>query len=227
MRPIHEVFTVGPFQENTYLLGDADAGEAVVIDPGGRIDDILRVAELRGVRVTAIANTHSHIDHVTGVAELRARTGAPFYLHADGVALLAALPQQAAMFGLPPQAPPAVDRFLVPGEALRVGGIDLLILDTPGHAPGHVTLLAGPLDLDGLVAPRAWVGDVIFAGSIGRTDLPGGDYDTLLRAIEREVLALPPETVLYSGHGPATTVGRERQFNPFVLDWLRAGRGPR
>ncbi len=223
MRPIHEVFTVGPFQENTYLLGDADAGEAVVIDPGGRVDDILRVAELRGVRVMAIVNTHSHIDHVTGVAELRRLSGAPFCLHPDAVAMLAALPQQAAMFGLPPEDPPTVDRHLAPGEVLRVGGIGLTVLDTPGHAPGHVTLYTGPIDLDGTAAPRAWVGDVIFEGSIGRTDLPGGDYDTLMASIEREILSLAPETVLYSGHGPATTVGYERRFNPFVQDWQRGG----
>jgi glyoxylase-like metal-dependent hydrolase (beta-lactamase superfamily II) len=223
MRPILETFTVGPFQENTYLLGDADAGTAIVIDPGGRVGDILRVAEQRGVAIQAIVNTHSHIDHVMGVPELKERSGAPFWLHAEAMPMLAAVGRQAAMYGLPPMEAPDVDAFLTAGQVISVGEISLTVRFTPGHAPGHVTLVSEALEIDGEAAPRAWVGDVIFLDSIGRTDLPGGDYATLMNSIEREVLSLPGDTVLYSGHGPATTVAHERQFNPFVGEWL-AGR---
>jgi glyoxylase-like metal-dependent hydrolase (beta-lactamase superfamily II) len=221
LRPVFEVFTVPPFGENTYLVGDAEAGEAIVVDPGGRVDDILRVAERRGVRIGRIVNTHAHVDHVTGVAELKARTGAPFWLHPEARPMLAALPAQAALFGLPPVEVPEVDADLAAGQRLEVGGLVLEVRDTPGHAPGHVTLVGPLVELDGEgPAPFALCGDVIFQGSIGRTDLPGGDYATLMRSIEGQILTLPDETVLYSGHGPATTVGLERRFNPFVREWL-------
>jgi glyoxylase-like metal-dependent hydrolase (beta-lactamase superfamily II) len=221
MRPVFEVFTIDGFEENTFLVGDADAGMAVVVDPGGRTDDIVRVAALRGVRVTRIVNTHTHYDHVTGVEALRAATGAAFWIHPDAQAMLEALPQQATWFGLPHVEPPKVDGFVHAGEHIAVGDLALEVRATPGHAPGHIVLVGPDIDLDGSRAPFALVGDVIFHGSIGRTDLPGGDYDTLMQSIERELLSLPGETVLYSGHGPATTVARERQFNPFVRDWLR------
>lgn len=210
-----------PFGENTYLFGDADAGVAVVIDPGGRADEIVRVAEQRGVAVQAIVNTHAHIDHISGVADLQARTGAPFWLHPDAVPMLATAPLQAAMFGLPPFAAPPADHLLAPGQAIPVGGLSLTVRHTPGHAPGHVTLVGPVLTLDDRSAPVAFCGDVIFLGSIGRTDLPGGDHATLMTAIVDQILTLPDDTVLYPGHGPATTVGRERRSNPFVLDWLR------
>lgn len=221
MRPILETFTVPPFGENTYLLGDADAGAAIVVDPGGRVDDILRVAAQRGVTIRAIVNTHAHIDHVSGVEELKQRTGAPFWLHRDAEPMLATGPAQAEMFGLPPFEVPAIDAYLTEGQTIDVGGIALAVRHTPGHAPGHVTLVGPEVELDGRKSPFALCGDAIFLGSIGRTDLPGGDYDVLMGAIEREILTLPDETVLYSGHGPATTVGRERRTNPFVVDWLR------
>lgn len=221
LRPVFEVFTVPPFGENTYLLGDAEAGEAIVVDPGGRVEDILRVAERRGVRVVRIVNTHAHIDHVAGVASLQARTGAPFWLHADAVPMLDALPAQATLYGLPPTTVPSVDHLLAPGQAIPVGALSLEVRYTPGHAPGHVTLVGPPVALDGEApVPFALCGDVIFMGSIGRTDLPGGDFDTLMASIEREVLTLPDETLLFSGHGPATTVGQERRSNPFVRQWL-------
>ena len=221
VRAVLEVFTVPPFDENTYLVGDADAGLAAVVDPGGRAADIVREAERRGTRIHLILATHGHIDHVSGVDELRALTGAPFWAHADGAPLLAALPRQAAMFGLPAPDPPRVDGHLSAGQALHVGALTLEVRHTPGHAPGHVTLVGPEIEWDGTRQRFALVGDVIFYGSIGRTDLPGGDYDTLLGSITREILSLPEDTVLHSGHGPATTVGRERRFNPFVREWLR------
>lgn len=222
MRPILETFVVGPFQENTYLLGDVAAGVAIAVDPGGRVEDLLRVAEHRGVAIQAIVNTHSHIDHVAGVAELKAHTGAPFLLHAEAAPMLSSLPEQAVRFGLPPLEAPEVDGWLVAGQVLEVGGLRLTVRFTPGHAPGHVTLVSQPLDLHGRTAVRALVGDVIFLGSIGRVDLPGGDYGTLMNSITAEILTLPEDAVLYSGHGPDTTVAHERAFNPFVRDWLAA-----
>lgn len=222
---ILETFTAPPFAENTYLLADTTAGEAVVIDPGGRVPDILRVAELRGVRIGLMVATHAHIDHVAGVEELRAHSGAPFWLHDDAVPSLAGLPGQAVTYNIPPFAIPRVDGPLVPGQVITVGSLHLRVRFTPGHAPGHVTLvLDGPavaLDEGDQERPFAFCGDVIFQNSIGRTDLADGDYERLMQSIEREILTLPPETVLYSGHGPATTVGTERRFNPFVREWIR------
>jgi hydroxyacylglutathione hydrolase len=221
MRPVFEVFTVDGFDENAYLVGDADASEAIVVDPGGRADDIARVAGRRGVRVTRIVCTHSHYDHVTGVDDLRALTGATVWMHQDAHPLLRALDQQAAWFGLPDVVVPAVDGYVASGETIAVGGLTLEVRHTPGHAPGHVVLLGPAIEIDGPAVPFALVGDVVFYGSIGRTDLPGGDYYTLLSSIERDILNLPDDTVLYSGHGPATTVGRERRFNPFIREWLQ------
>lgn len=231
MRLILETFTVPPFAENTYLLGDADAGEAIVVDPGGRAAEIVRVAERHGLRIDRIVNTHSHIDHVSGVDDLRGLTGARFFLHPDAEPMMAQLSAQAAMFGLPPLSAPRVDAHLSPGDELRVGGIRLAVRHTPGHAPGHVTLVSQPISRaegsewagDDEAKRLALCGDVVFLGSIGRVDLPGGDYETLMRSIEREILSLPDSTVLFPGHGPATQVGRERASNPFILQWL-AGR---
>lgn len=215
-----ETFVCPPFAENTYLVADPASGDAVVIDPGGRVDDILRTAALRGVRIGQIWGTHSHIDHVAGVAELRARTGARYLLHAAAAPMLAGLPMQAGMFGLPPVEVPVVDGWIGAGDALAVGGAAFTVRDTPGHAPGHVTFVGPTVVYEDRTAPIAFSGDVIFHGSIGRTDLPGGDYALLMRSIEDEILALDDATILFSGHGPATTVGRERRANPFVLDWM-------
>ncbi|MFN2114423.1 MAG: MBL fold metallo-hydrolase [Anaerolineae bacterium] len=220
MLPVLETLTVSPFDENTYLVGDAEAGVAVAIDPGGRTDDIVRVARLRGVEITRILITHAHIDHVTGVEPLREATGAEFLMHEDGLRLLRGLPQQAAMFGLPRVDPPEADGFIAGGQEIEVGGLELRVLDTPGHAPGHVTFHCAGAPMEFGERPFALCGDVVFYGSIGRTDLVGGDYETLMKSIEDQILTLPDETVLLSGHGPATTVGRERRHNPFIVDWL-------
>lgn len=223
MTLVLEVLTVAPFGENTYLVGDAERGVAAVVDPGGRGTDVVRAAEHRGLRIEHLVGTHAHIDHVSGVRELQDLTGAPYRLHREAEAMLAALPDQAALFGLPRVEPPTVDDYLEHGDTVAVGGIGLQVRYAPGHAPGHVILVGPEAEISGRRRPFALVGDVIFLGSIGRTDLAGGDYDTLMASIEREVLSLPDETVLYSGHGPATTVGAERLRNPFVLDWLSRG----
>jgi glyoxylase-like metal-dependent hydrolase (beta-lactamase superfamily II) len=214
-----EVFAVPPFQENTYLFCDLDSGEAVAIDPGGRVPEIIARAQALGVRIVLIANTHAHIDHVLGVADLADATGAPFRLHADAAATLDKLPGQAASMGLGPARIPAVSGHLAAGDRLRVGGRTLEVLFTPGHAPGHVTLVARDVELEGERRTIAFCGDVIFRGSIGRTDLAGGDYDVLMGVIEDRILSLPSDTLLLSGHGPATTVADEAATNPFVLEW--------
>lgn len=225
MRFVLDSFVVQPFAENTYLVGDADAGLGIVVDPGGRADEIVRAAAHHGVRVLAIVNTHAHIDHVSGVAALQALVDVPFWLHPDAEPMLAGVAEQAAHFGIPPFDPPVVDRHLVHGEQITVGGLVFDVRDTPGHAPGHVTLVGPSVPYEGKVRPFALCGDVIFRGSIGRVDLPGGDYGTLMRSIEREILVLPDETLLFSGHGPATTVGLEKASNPFVLQWADRARG--
>lgn len=225
MRLVLETFVVPPFAENTYLVGDLDAGKAIVVDPGGRAEEIVARAGQLGLTIAAIVNTHAHIDHVAGVEDLRRLTGAPFHLHPDARPSLAHLPEQAAMFGMPPFDVPRVDHDLLPGAAVVVGGLTLDVRDTPGHAPGHVTLVARePVAFEGAVRGLALCGDVIFSGSVGRVDLPGGDAETLMASIEHQILTLPDDTVLLSGHGPATTVGRERATNPFVLSWRRGER---
>lgn len=220
MRLVLDVFTVPPFGENTYLVGDADAGEAVVVDPGGRVDEIIHIAGRRGVRIVGIYGTHAHIDHVSGVAELKEKTGAPYWLHPDAEATLAGGPAQAAQYGMPPYAVPTVDHPLDAGDVLAVGGLTFSVRYTPGHAAGHVTLVSNPVDYDGDFRPLVFCGDVIFQDSIGRTDLNGGDFDVLMTSIEQQILTLPREAILFSGHGPATTVNQEHRFNPFVRDWL-------
>ncbi len=220
MNLILETLVVPPFGENTYLIGDADAGVAIAVDPGGRADELAATAERRGVRIEHIINTHAHIDHVSGVEALQALTGADFWLHPDARPMLAGLTAQARMFGLPDLQPPTVDHEIEVGRPIAVGGLTLEVRFTPGHAPGHVTFVTPAVEYEGVVRPLALCGDVIFRGSIGRTDLPGGDTRTLMESIEREILSLSDDTVLLSGHGPATSVGLERTGNPFVLDWL-------
>jgi len=173
MQLVLEVITVPPFGVNTYLLGDADGGEAVVVDPGGRAADIVRVAGQRGVQIQAILTTHAHIDHVAGVAALQELTEAPFWLHAEAEPLLQSVTQQALMFGLPPARVPQADQTFNGGRVIDVGALQLTVRETPGHAPGHVTLVGPEVELDGQRAPFALCGDVIFMGSIGRTGSAG------------------------------------------------------
>jgi hydroxyacylglutathione hydrolase len=200
-------FTGGAFAENTYLVSCARTGAAILVDPGAAAAQALDAAAAAGARIEAIVLTHAHLDHVEGIPAARARTGAPVLLHPDDLRLYEAAPTQAQWFGMrmDPLAPP--DGELRDGETVRFGECALQVRLAPGHAPGHVILVG-----DGV----ALVGDVIFAGSIGRTDLPGGDLATLMRSIREQVLNLPDETVLHTGHGPDTTVGHERRSNPYV-----------
>jgi glyoxylase-like metal-dependent hydrolase (beta-lactamase superfamily II) len=206
----------GQFLENCYLVIDEAARECVVVDPGEEAGMILHKLRETGATPVAIWLTHAHIDHVLGVPRLAAETGVPVYLHPADRPLYDAVPEQAAWFGLRAEALPPPDRELAAGQRLRVGALAFTVGHAPGHSPGHVVLTG-----HGAV----FAGDVLFQGSIGRTDLPGGDFDTLMASIERELLALPDSTIVYSGHGPHTTVGAERRSNPFLTPAQRAQRG--
>jgi len=205
----------GMFAENCYLVVDERAGECAIVDPGEEAGLILHKVEETGAKPVAIWLTHAHIDHVLGVARIAAETGAPVWLHPADRPLYDAVPDQAAWFGLePPEPLPAPDQNLAHGTRVTAGGLSFEVRHAPGHSPGSVCLV-GP--------GVAFSGDVLFAGSIGRTDLPGADFETLIASIERELLPLPDDTILYSGHGPETTIGRERQTNPFLTRVSRIG----
>jgi len=197
----------GQFVENSYLIIDQVAAECAIIDPGEEAGRVLHEVAAAGARPTAIWVTHAHLDHVMGIARVRRETGAPVYLHPADRQLYDHLVQQGLAFGIPVDPLPPPDRELVPGETVRVGTLAFTVRHAPGHSPGSVCLVG-----EGVV----FTGDVLFAGSIGRTDLPGGDFETLIRSIERELLTLPDSTIVYSGHGPETTVGQERRANPFL-----------
>lgn len=200
-------FTGGAFAENTYLVRCAATGSAIIVDPGAATGSVLETARMAEIPIEAIVLTHAHLDHVEGLAAAKRATGAPVYLHPDDLPLYRQAPTQAEWFGMSFDPLPDPDRELRAGETFRFGDCALEIRHTPGHAPGHVILIG-----DG----AALTGDCVFAGSIGRTDLPGGDLGTLMRSIREQILTLPDETVLHSGHGPDTTVGHERVTNPFL-----------
>jgi len=204
----------GQFVENSYLIIDEVAAQCAIIDPGEEAGRVLHEVAAAGAHPTAIWITHAHLDHVMGVARVRAETGAPVYLHPADRDLYDHVVQQGLAFGIPVDPPPPPDGELVAGETVRVGTVAFTVRHAPGHSPGSVCLVG-----EGVV----FTGDVLFAGSIGRTDLPGGDFETLLRSIERELLTLPDSTIVYSGHGPETTVGQERRANPFLSGVHRLG----
>ncbi|MCU0292170.1 MAG: MBL fold metallo-hydrolase [Thermoanaerobaculaceae bacterium] len=203
---------LGPFQERTILLVDPASRAAIVVDPGFEAQEIVATIRREDLRPVAIVLTHGHIDHAFGVAELKAAfPDAPLLLHPEDLPLYEGIPEQARMFGLPEPSLPRHDGLLEDRQTLRIGGIGIEVRHTPGHSPGHVVLLSHDPD-----APLAVVGDVLFSNAVGRTDLWGGSFEKLEHSIRAVLYTLPDETRVIPGHGPETTIGEEKQSNPFV-----------
>jgi hydroxyacylglutathione hydrolase len=201
-------FGGGPFAQNGFLVVCTASRTGILVDPGAGTAQMLAAVEREQLRIEMVVLTHAHLDHVDGVARAKEATGAPVLLHPDDEPLYHAAPTQAQWFGVRVDPLPPIDRHLAHGDTIHFGGCELEVRHAPGHAPGHVVLVG-----DGF----ALVGDCVFAGSIGRTDLPGGDYAQLMASIRSQILTLPDETVLYTGHGPETSVGHERVSNPFLV----------
>jgi glyoxylase-like metal-dependent hydrolase (beta-lactamase superfamily II) len=205
---------VPPFSKNGYVVWSEVTLDAVVIDPGDEVDELLDAIHAKKLVVRHILLTHAHLDHVTGVARAKSELRAPIWLHKDDLFLYKNAVQQGYMFGLKVEAPPPVDAFYEMGKSIAFGEYQVDVLHTPGHCPGGVCLAIGPKDS---TSRELFVGDTLFAGSIGRSDLPGGDLDTLLASIRSVLFSFPDETIVHSGHGPDTTIGVEKRTNPFLM----------
>lgn len=207
-----------PFMKNGFVIVAGASTDAVLVDPGDEVEALLRAIARDRLSVSAILLTHAHLDHITGVGRAKAALGAPVWLHRDDLFLYDDIVDQARLFGLEAERQPPVDRFYdlsSPAAAtLRFGSGVVDVRHTPGHCPGGVCLAVGEADSG---VRQLFVGDTLFAGSIGRTDLPGGDYDTLLHSIRTVLFAYPDDTIVHAGHGPETTIGEERRTNPFLV----------
>jgi glyoxylase-like metal-dependent hydrolase (beta-lactamase superfamily II) len=207
---IHEILPVGPLQCNCSVIGDEITHDAMVIDPGDDIDDVLDLVRKHNLQVKQIVITHAHIDHVGGAMKLRAATGAPILLNQNDYALLKMLDMQAAWIGMANPGKVEIDQSIGQADTVGAGALRANVIHTPGHTEGSICLYF-PADRK-LIA-----GDTLFAGSIGRTDLPGGSFEKIIRSLREKVLALPDETIVVPGHGPLTTIGEERESNPFLV----------
>jgi hydroxyacylglutathione hydrolase len=202
---------LGPLETNCYLVGCEQTMQAAVIDPSWNGSAIVATAEESGWEISHILLTHSHFDHIGGLAQLKEATGAPIYIHPDAVDMLRDATMSAALWGIQFPAPPPPDEMLQEGQIIEVGRLKLHVLYTPGHAPGHVSFHLPEYRV-------IFSGDVLFEGSVGRTDLPGGDTETLMTTIRDNLMVLPDETRVFSGHGGVTTIGVERESNPFLQE---------
>jgi glyoxylase-like metal-dependent hydrolase (beta-lactamase superfamily II) len=208
---------VGVFQENCWVIGNRRTGEAICIDPGDQAEDILHMASEMGVHIKAIANSHAHVDHILGVREVQRQTGAKFYMHTAEAPIAAMAAATALRFtGQDAEDPPAPDFSPVDGDQIEVEGVKLTVIHTPGHTPGSLSYYT-----EGLL----FSGDTLFAGSIGRTDLPGGDYGQEMASIIDKLLVLPDDTIVLPGHMQQTSIAAEKQMNPFVRQELLRRRG--
>lgn len=208
---IHEILPVGLLQCNCSILGDENSGEAIVVDPGDEIDKILAILHRHNLRLQYVVVTHAHIDHIGGAKKLKAATGAPVYMNEQDLELYRHLDQQAMMIGVPTPETTPIDVMLRDGDVIRCGDIQAMVLHTPGHTQGSVSLLVPDGEQTKLLA-----GDILFRDSIGRTDLPGGNFGQIMQSLKDKLLALDDETIVVPGHGPLTTIGRERERNPFL-----------
>lgn len=206
-----ETLVVGELQVNCYIIADGKNKDAAVIDAGENSDDILNIIKKHNLNVKYIINTHTHFDHIGAVSKIKKATGAEFLIHEGETHVLKTLPSQNLIFGVKIDAPPSPDGFLKDNDKLHLGDITLKILYTPGHSPGGICIYA-----NGMV----FTGDTLFAGSIGRTDLPGGDYNTLINSIKEKLLSLGDKTMVLPGHGPGSTIKEEKEYNPFLIDNL-------
>jgi hydroxyacylglutathione hydrolase len=206
---IHKIFPVGPLQCNCSVIGDEKTHEAMVIDPGDQIEGILKILRQENLTLKQIVITHAHIDHVGGAMKLKAATGAPILMNQNDYALLKMLDMQAAWIGMRPPGDVQVDETIGQGRVLKIGDISSSVIHTPGHTEGSICVYFPE-------EKKLIAGDTLFAGSIGRTDLPGGSMDKIMRSLHTQVLALPDEIEVVPGHGPLTTIGEERQTNPFL-----------
>ena len=209
---ILEVRAVGPFYKNGFVVGCERTREAVLIDPGDEVDELLGAAFEAGVEIRSILLTHAHVDHVTGVAAAKEALDVPVYLHRDDLFLYEQAVEHGRMFGLKVRPQPPIDVFY-DGSPVGFGDYTVTVHHTPGHCPGGVCLHVGR---DGEAGRDLFVGDTLFAGAIGRYDLPGGDYDTLVASIRNVLFKFPDDSIVHPGHGPDTTIGRERRTNPFL-----------
>ena len=207
---IHEIVPVGPLRCNCSIVGDENTHEAMVIDPGDEVEDVLAIVRKHNLQVKQIVITHAHIDHVGGAMKLRAATGGPILLNQNDYALSKMLDLQAAWIGVPAPGKVEIDRSVGTGETVSAGAHTAQILHTPGHTEGSICLYFEP-------EKKLIAGDTLFAGSIGRTDLPGGDMQKIMRSLHNTLMALPDDTAVVPGHGQLTTIGEERKSNPFLM----------
>jgi hydroxyacylglutathione hydrolase len=211
---IIESQAVGPFFKNGFVVGCEETGDAVLIDPGDEVASLLAFADRSGLAIRHILLTHAHVDHVTGVAAAKRALNVPIHLHQDDLFLYRGAVEMGAMFGLDVEPQPPIDLFYEPAQVIGFGTCEVRVHHTPGHCPGGVCLQIGKRGEPG---KELFVGDTLFAGSIGRTDLPGGDYATLIATIRNVLFPLGDEAAVHPGHGPDTTIGRERLTNPFLV----------
>jgi glyoxylase-like metal-dependent hydrolase (beta-lactamase superfamily II) len=202
-----ETFPVSSFGMNCYLVADSESGEAIYIDPGAEADLLIENISNMNLNLKFIINTHCHVDHVAEASRVIDHFKVPFYIHKGDLPLLDNLPEQGKFFGLNVQKTPEITEFVNDGDSFDFGSLTALVLHTPGHSPGGISIK---------IENSVFVGDCLFMDSIGRTDLPGGNYDQLIKSINDKLLTLDDTTVVYPGHGPATTIGRERKNNPFL-----------